>query len=111
MAHRFIIVLRLFHICFLLMIVFSLHGTDCGHMKNIMVMYKHASSLVINLQKSGIFFRYNCTTLNKDYVASVLSGHNSLDHGIHLGLTLLLGEGKKCIFSFLKDSLWKRVSC
>lgn len=67
--------------------------------------------LAINFHKTCIFFSSNFPSNVRDHISSVLDVHNSIDHGRYLGWPSLIGRNKKNMFSFLKDRLWKQMSC
>ena len=75
----------------------------------ILEMYERYSGQAINLQKSGIMFSSNVRTDKKQVLSAILGVTNGINTGRYLGLPSLIGRSKRATFSYIKDTIWKRI--
>ncbi|KAJ8749080.1 hypothetical protein K2173_013687 [Erythroxylum novogranatense] len=79
-------------------------------LKLILQKYELASSQSVNFQKSGILFSPNVSHSLRSHMSSILGVFSAMEHGKYLGLPSLVGKGKRAIFNYLKNRLWRQVN-
>lgn len=72
--------------------------------------YKLVSGQAINYLKSGIFFSKNVSEGERDALRIILGVQNPLNTGHCLGLPSLMGRGKRHIFNYVNDRLWRKLN-
>ena len=70
---------------------------------NILQLYAASSGQCINFEKSSVYFSSNTKGVQRETIKSEL-GVNEVDR-----FKSYLGLAKYCIFSFLKDRVWKKI--
>ncbi|GAU33843.1 hypothetical protein TSUD_393510 [Trifolium subterraneum] len=86
----------------------DLHGVN--ELMRILHIYEQASGQEINLGKSEVFISRNMSHAAKEDLSRILGVRLVLGTGIYLGLPSMVGRSKKAIFSYIKDSIWKRIN-
>ena len=75
----------------------------------ILELYESYSGQAINLQKSSIMFSSNVRTDKQKVLSAMLGVTNGINTGKYLGLPSLIGRSKRATFSYIKDTIWKRI--
>lgn len=57
-------------------------------------------------KKSSISLSTNTSTACKNEICGLLGVTGTSDHGLYLGLPLMIGRNKKDVFSFIVDKVW-----
>ena len=76
---------------------------------DILQLYTKASSQLINLEKSSIFFSSNVDGVRRDWIKDKLKVKEVDRFKTYLGLPTLIGHSKYQTFAFLKDRVWKKL--
>lgn len=79
-------------------------------MKDILRIYEEASGQEVNFAKSEVFFSRNVQGPTRDSNAAAFGVSVALGTGRYLGLPSMVGQGKKAMFSFIKDRLWRKIN-
>ncbi|XP_058774349.1 uncharacterized protein LOC131648625 [Vicia villosa] len=84
--------------------------TEVQNLMELLNVYAKASGQEINLTKSEVFFSNNLSNPAKEDLASIMGVRHVLGTGRYLGLPSMIGRGKKVIFSYVKDRIWKKIN-
>ena len=90
---------------------FRANEVETNVLKKILDDYANASSQMINMQKSEIFFSKNVSTTLRNTLSNILQVTECLGTGRYLGLPSMIGRSKKSIFNYIKDQIWNIISC
>lgn len=89
---------------------FRANGRETRITKDILRTYGEATGQEVNLSKSEVFFSRNVNDAVKNDIATELEVSIALGTGKYLGLPSMIGRGKKTMFAFLKDRLWRKIN-
>lgn len=82
---------------------------NCSRMTHILDSYCAASSQLVNLDKSNMFFSPNTPSNSKRSVCSVLNIKEADNPGKYLGLPSVWGRSKKEALGYIKDRILKFI--
>lgn len=89
---------------------FRANDNETTTVKRILQTYEEASGQEINYSKSEVYFSRNVGDTIQHSLVAALGVCVALGTGKYLGLPSMVGRGKKAIFSFIKDCLWKKIN-
>ena len=82
---------------------------EIRHVKYLLTTYEEASGQGINYVKSGIMGSKNLATDLFYGLSCILGIDKPINTSRYLGLLLLVGRSKKCIFRFIRERLWQKM--
>ncbi|XP_024632136.1 uncharacterized mitochondrial protein AtMg00310-like [Medicago truncatula] len=83
---------------------------EAQRLLTILKTYEAASGQEINLSKSEVFFSRNMSGAAQEDLSRIIGVRHVMGTGKYLGLPSMIDRDKWSVFSFIKDSIWKRIN-
>lgn len=85
------------------------NSQQASELMRILKCYESASSQLINLDKSSIFFSKNTSHETKVEVCQSMGSIQMVNQGRYLGLPMVVSRSKEQIFGYIRDNISQRL--
>ena len=76
---------------------------------DLLSVYEDVLGQKINRDKTALFFSKSVTEANKQIIKGILGVREVRHYEKYLGLSSLIGKGKKASFNYSKERVWRKL--